>query len=196
LAKKFEQLILSDPRFEICGKVILGLVCFRLKGPNLLSQNLLFVLNDSGLIHMVPSMLDDKYVIRFSVNAANANDDDMLAAWSLIKQHAEQVLKLHAPPPPPPLPVVPQPAVAAEQAAEEEEAASGVDEITSKVRRLRFGISKMVSEPRILHNKKYKRAQTATFRISGDSPQDRRKYLARKCSIVEHAPLDTEDFLS
>ena len=148
------------------------------------------MLNDSGKIHMVPSILDEKYVIRFSVNAANANDDDMLAAWTLIRQHAETVLKKHAPPPPlPPLP--PFPAVNKSAVAEEpEEAASGVDEVTSKVRRMRFGISKMVSEPRILHNKKYKRAQT-TFRIAGDSPG---KYLARKCSIVEST--DPDDFLN
>jgi hypothetical protein len=143
------------------------------------------MLNDSGKIHMVPSILDEKYVIRFSVNAANANDDDMLAAWTLIRQHAETVLKQNAPPPPlPPLPVI-KPVVE-----EPEEAASGVDEISSKMRRMRFGISKMVSEPRILHNKKYKRAQT-TFRISGDSSG---KYLARKCSIVEST--DPDDFLN
>ena len=53
LAKKFEQYILSDSRFEICGKVTMGLVCFRLKGPNSISQNLLFILNDEGNIHMV-----------------------------------------------------------------------------------------------------------------------------------------------
>jgi hypothetical protein len=149
---------------------------------------LLFILNDSGKIHMVPSILDEKYVIRFSVNATNANDDDMLAAWTLIRQHAETVLKQHAPPPPPlpPLPVVVQQMVEEPEG----EGASGVDEITSKMRRQRFSISKMVSEPRILHNKKYKRAQT-TFRITGDSPG---KYLARKCSIVEST--DTDDFLN
>jgi hypothetical protein len=31
LAKIFEAFILSDSRFEIMGKVVLGLVCFRLK---------------------------------------------------------------------------------------------------------------------------------------------------------------------
>ncbi len=91
LAKKFEQYILSDPRFEILGKVVMGLVCFRLKGSNSLSQRLLFVLNDEGQIHMVPAMLDDKYVIRFCVNAVNANDNDMLTAWLLIKSAADKI---------------------------------------------------------------------------------------------------------
>lgn len=71
----------------------MGLVCFRLKGANSLSQNLLFQLNDSGKIHMVPAMLDDKYVIRFCVNAKNATSDDMKAAWTLIKEKADAISK-------------------------------------------------------------------------------------------------------
>ena len=67
----------------------MGLVCFRLKGANSLSQELLFNLNDEGSIHMVPAMLDDKYVIRFCVNAQNANDADMKKAWELIKKEAD-----------------------------------------------------------------------------------------------------------
>jgi len=31
LAKKFESLVASDLRFQVIGKVTLGLVCFRLK---------------------------------------------------------------------------------------------------------------------------------------------------------------------
>lgn len=35
LAKEFESLVRADKRFEICAKVILGLVCFRLKVNNI-----------------------------------------------------------------------------------------------------------------------------------------------------------------
>ena len=31
LAHEFEELVKADPRFEIFGKVVMGLVCFRLK---------------------------------------------------------------------------------------------------------------------------------------------------------------------
>lgn len=31
LAKEFESLVRADDRFEICAKVVLGLVCFRLQ---------------------------------------------------------------------------------------------------------------------------------------------------------------------
>lgn len=168
LAKEFEQYILADSRFEILGKVTMGLVCFRLKGPNSLSQNLLFLLNDSGKIHMVPAMLDDKYLIRFCVNAKNATSDDMKKAWELIKEKAEVICKQYE-----------------EEKAKLDEDQLELPEITSKMKRLRFGISKMVSDPRIYNQKKYKRSAT-TFRFTSDSG----KYLARKCSIVEQSEDD------
>ena len=42
---------------------------------------------------MVPAMLDDKYVIRFCVNAKNATNDDMFTAWEQIRTNADIVLK-------------------------------------------------------------------------------------------------------
>jgi hypothetical protein len=68
-----------------------------------------------------------------------------------------------------------------------EEEAQDANEITSKMKRLRFGISKMVSDPRICNPKMYKRSAT-TFRFTSDSG----KYLARKCSIVEKS--EDEEF--
>jgi hypothetical protein len=114
---------------------------------------------------MVPAMLDDKYVIRFCVNAKNASDNDILAAWELIKSNADIILKQSE---------------TAEAAIAEEEPLALPAQITSKLKRLRFGISKMVSDPRSYNQKKYKRtATTLRFSESGG------KYLARKCSIVE-----------
>ncbi|CAF4607858.1 unnamed protein product [Rotaria sp. Silwood1] len=92
LAKVFELLIREDSRFEIIGNVTLGLVCFRLKGSNKLSQTLLLSLNDSGLIHMVPSMVNDLYIIRFAICAKHATDDDMHVAFRVIQEHADSVI--------------------------------------------------------------------------------------------------------
>ncbi|CAF3777182.1 unnamed protein product [Rotaria socialis] len=92
LAKVFELLIRTDIRFEIIGNVTLGLVCFRLTGSNKLNQALLLSLNDSGLIHMVPSMVNDLYIIRFAVCAKHATDDDMRIAFHIIQEHADSVI--------------------------------------------------------------------------------------------------------
>ena len=90
LAKEFEKLVLSDERFEIVGKVTLGLVCFRLKGPEILSKNLLFLLNDSGEIHMTPTIVNEKYIIRLCVNAKQATLEDIQTSWQLIKEAADK----------------------------------------------------------------------------------------------------------
>uniref|UniRef100_A0A1B0GNC5 Uncharacterized protein n=1 Tax=Phlebotomus papatasi TaxID=29031 RepID=A0A1B0GNC5_PHLPP len=77
LAKRFEQIILRDDRFEICNEVKMGLVCFRLKGSDKLNEKLLSNINASGKIHMVPASVNEQYVIRFCVNAENSTDDDI-----------------------------------------------------------------------------------------------------------------------
>ena len=144
---------------------------FLSQGPNTLSQNLLFLLNDSGKIHMVPAMLDDKYVIRFCVNAIHASNDDMFTAWELITTNADIVLK--------------------QEELDNSTNAEQIGLITSELKRLRFGISKMVSDPRISYSQKKvctKRSPT-TFKFTDNNSNSNinsSKYLARKCSIVEN----------
>ena len=114
---------------------------------------------------MVPAMLDDKYVIRFCVNAIKASNDDMFTAWELITTNADIVLK--------------------QEELDNSTNLEQIGQITSELKRLRFGISKMVSDPRISYNQKKfatKRSPTTFKFTSGDSS----KYLARKCSIVEN----------
>ena len=41
---------------------------------------------------MVPSMVNDIYIIRFAVCAKYANDDDMHIAFNIIQEHADSVL--------------------------------------------------------------------------------------------------------
>ncbi|KAJ8941390.1 hypothetical protein NQ318_011827 [Aromia moschata] len=77
LAQRFEEHVVRDRRFEICNEVKLGLVCFRLKGSDKLNERLLSSINASGKLHMVPANVNDKYVIRFCVVAANAEESDI-----------------------------------------------------------------------------------------------------------------------
>jgi hypothetical protein len=116
---------------------------------------------------MVPAMLDDKYIIRFSVNSPKANEDDMRVGWELIKTAADKMLKQND----------------LERMIQNElnnsDAIPTTSELTS-MRRLRFGISKMVSDPRNYNQKKYRRTATS-YRIQSDSG----KYLARNCSMIE-----------
>lgn len=92
LAKYFESLMKKDNRFEVVNDVKLGLVCFRLRASDTTNQDLLATINASGKLHMIPSMVKDKYVIRFCVTAEDAKPEDIEYAWKTISEHASKLL--------------------------------------------------------------------------------------------------------
>lgn len=107
LAKRFENLVKQDKRFEVRNDVNLGLVCFRLKRSDPINRELLARINHSGRFHMTPAMVRGKYIIRFCVTYEHATEEHIDNAWEQIKAFAEQVLvddKEHkkAPTPKPP----------------------------------------------------------------------------------------------
>lgn len=76
------------------GQVVLGLVCFRLKGSNNLNQRLLSAINASGKLHMVPASLSDRFVIRFCVCAQRATESDIHAAYHIISRFASDLYEI------------------------------------------------------------------------------------------------------
>lgn len=91
LAKRFEEHVKKDDRFEVCNRVVLGLVCFRLIGSDKLNEKLLSNINASGKLHMVPANVKEKYIIRFCVCAQNATDEDIDHAWKVICEFANDL---------------------------------------------------------------------------------------------------------
>ncbi|XP_037948641.1 histidine decarboxylase-like [Teleopsis dalmanni] len=92
LAQKFEALVLADHRFEIPAKRYLGLVVFRIKGDNEITERLLKRLNHRGFLHCIPSSLKGKYVIRFTVTSTHTTVDDILKDWNEIRRVASIIL--------------------------------------------------------------------------------------------------------
>ncbi|BFZ20278.1 hypothetical protein BsWGS_23317 [Bradybaena similaris] len=92
LAKIFEALVGSDARFEIVRKVTLGLVCFRLKGENSITESLHKKINDDRRIHLVPSMVKDIYFLRFAICGSGTQKDDVTFAWSVIQELTNSML--------------------------------------------------------------------------------------------------------
>ncbi|XP_059149787.1 histidine decarboxylase-like isoform X2 [Physella acuta] len=92
LAKKFEQLVAEDPRFEVAARRILGMVVFRIAGANELTEDLLKRLNKQGKVHMVPASLKGKYVIRFTVTSQFTTEADIERDWRIITSMAGVVL--------------------------------------------------------------------------------------------------------
>ncbi|XP_049882615.1 histidine decarboxylase [Pectinophora gossypiella] len=92
LAQKFEALVLADARFEIPQARNLGMVVFRLKGENMLTERLLKRLNARGYIHAVPACFKETYVIRFTVTSPRTTNQDILDDWNEIKTVASDIL--------------------------------------------------------------------------------------------------------
>ncbi|KAJ2938187.1 hypothetical protein O0L34_g18526 [Tuta absoluta] len=92
LAQKFEALVLADQRFEIPQPRNLGLVAFRLKGDNALTERLLKRLNARGYIHAVPACFKGIYVIRFTVTSPRTTNQDIIDDWNEIKTVAKEIL--------------------------------------------------------------------------------------------------------
>ncbi|XP_034031166.1 aromatic-L-amino-acid decarboxylase [Thalassophryne amazonica] len=93
LAKQFESLVRADNRFEICAEVILGLVCFRLKGSNELNEALLDKINTSKEIHLVPCKLSGRFVLRFAICARSTDSHHIQKAWRHITHLAFELLQ-------------------------------------------------------------------------------------------------------
>ncbi|XP_075569786.1 histidine decarboxylase isoform X2 [Pelecanus crispus] len=91
-AKFFESLVRSDPLFEIPAKRHLGLVVFRLKGPNWLTEKLLKELSSSGRLFLIPATIHDKLIIRFTVTSQFTTREDILQDWNIIQRAASQIV--------------------------------------------------------------------------------------------------------
>uniref|UniRef100_A0A1I8G246 Aromatic-L-amino-acid decarboxylase n=1 Tax=Macrostomum lignano TaxID=282301 RepID=A0A1I8G246_9PLAT len=91
LAKLFESQVKRDNRFELVGQVHFGLVCFRWKDSNALTQYLIRQINDSGKLHMIPATVKGQYIIRFALCSEHAKEEDVFYAWNVIKTHADEI---------------------------------------------------------------------------------------------------------
>lgn len=65
-------------KFHQALSVFSGMVAFRLRGDNALTERLLKKLNARGYIHAVPACFKGVYVIRFTVTSQRTTNQDIL----------------------------------------------------------------------------------------------------------------------
>ncbi|KAJ0054592.1 hypothetical protein Pint_02140 [Pistacia integerrima] len=102
MAKMFEVLVKSDPRFEIVVPRQFALVCFRLNPCTevgsgyieMLNRKLLEWVNSTGRIYMTHTIVGGLYLLRFAVGATFTEDRHVVPAWKLIKEGADALLKV------------------------------------------------------------------------------------------------------
>ncbi|XP_017484782.1 PREDICTED: alpha-methyldopa hypersensitive protein-like [Rhagoletis zephyria] len=92
LAKRFEQHVLADARVELVAKRSLGLVCFRVKGDNQLTADLLQRITDRKKLYMVQASFGGKDFIRFAVCGMDPKEEDMDFAWHEIEGQLNKLL--------------------------------------------------------------------------------------------------------
>ncbi|KAH7532949.1 hypothetical protein FEM48_Zijuj04G0077700 [Ziziphus jujuba var. spinosa] len=101
MAKMFERLVKLDPRFEIVTPRRFALVCFRLnpfpsgnaERTELMNRKLLEWINSSGRIYVSHTIVGGVYMLRFAIGATLTEERHVVAAWTLIRNGAEELLK-------------------------------------------------------------------------------------------------------
>lgn len=84
LAQEFAQWVNSHPDLELAAPVPLNLVCFRHRGGDGPSQNLLEKLNASGKLYLTHTKLDGRYTLRFCVGQTHTQRRHVEQAWQAI----------------------------------------------------------------------------------------------------------------
>lgn len=85
LAVQFENHVKADPRFELVAPRALGLVCFRAKGDNEITAQLLHRLMERKKIYMVKAEHGGQLFLRFVVCGMDPKPADIDFAWTEIE---------------------------------------------------------------------------------------------------------------
>jgi len=82
----------ADPEFELAAPVTLGLVCFRHRGGEAVTQEILDVLNTSGRLCLTHTRLNGRLALRFAIGQTNCERRHIVQAWQLIRETAAACL--------------------------------------------------------------------------------------------------------
>ncbi|XP_063983846.1 aromatic-L-amino-acid decarboxylase-like [Diachasmimorpha longicaudata] len=92
MAKRFESHVVSDNNFELVTQRSMGLVCFRMKGDNSLTRQLLDRLMARKHIYLIAATYREKLIIRFAVCTHLTKAEDIDFAWNEIKGQGDEIL--------------------------------------------------------------------------------------------------------
>ncbi|XP_055544576.1 3,4-dihydroxyphenylacetaldehyde synthase [Wyeomyia smithii] len=91
LAQKFEQYVRTDNRFEVTSST-LALICFRLKGEDSLSKELLDNITKRKKVFMIPATYQGKFILRFMIAGIDPQPEDIDYAWNEVKTQTDLLL--------------------------------------------------------------------------------------------------------
>ncbi|HWG58696.1 MAG TPA: pyridoxal-dependent decarboxylase [Candidatus Acidoferrales bacterium] len=88
LARQFLGWLHEDSRFEVMAPAALNLICFRLKGEDARTEELMNRLNRSGRLFVSHTRLQGKFTIRFCVGQTRTEIEHVEGAWQSIQREA------------------------------------------------------------------------------------------------------------
>jgi len=92
LGRLFAAWVDDDADFERVAPSPLGLVCFRHRGGDDVTQRILERVNADGEIYVSHTKLDDRYVIRMSIGQSRTTEAHVERAWSLFRTAANEIV--------------------------------------------------------------------------------------------------------
>jgi aromatic-L-amino-acid decarboxylase len=90
LSRLFTELVVADPRFELCAPAALNLTCFRHVGGDEVSEKLLAELNATGRVFLSHTRLGGHYAIRCCIGGTWTTQQHVEMLWRLIDELAPQ----------------------------------------------------------------------------------------------------------
>ncbi|HON07647.1 MAG TPA: pyridoxal-dependent decarboxylase [Verrucomicrobiota bacterium] len=91
LAKEFASWIKESNELELAAPQSLNLVCFRHKGGDKFSEQLLNDINHSGKIFLSHTKLNERFVIRMCIGQTYTEKRHVELAWNIIKEYAQKI---------------------------------------------------------------------------------------------------------
>uniref|UniRef100_A0A1I7U7B2 Histidine decarboxylase n=1 Tax=Caenorhabditis tropicalis TaxID=1561998 RepID=A0A1I7U7B2_9PELO len=91
LGQTMAKLLQKDSRFEVCNKVVMGLICFRIKANDMLNKALLYRCNETGKVSFASCILQNKFVIRMCINSPKCSEEDLDATYKLICTYQNRI---------------------------------------------------------------------------------------------------------
>ncbi len=88
LAALFEDWVRAEPGWEICAPRPFSLVCFRREGTDEENETLLERVNATGEAFLSHTRLDGRFVLRLAIGNARTTEDDVRAAWDVLRREA------------------------------------------------------------------------------------------------------------
>jgi aromatic-L-amino-acid decarboxylase len=88
LAALFADWVRAEPGWEVVAPHPFSLVCFRLDAPDEANERLLERVNDTGEVFLSHTRLAGRYVLRLAVGNFRTTEDDVRAAWEVLRREA------------------------------------------------------------------------------------------------------------